>query len=130
MTDFNFDQANYSDLLAEAKRLDNRLRITQSALNNRERQFQLAKGTFTELLEVNPDLFGDEDLLTEIMNEFDIEILQTVNFTITVELTGTMEIRRGTDPDLYSFDVPEVYYDGEPVSLSDCSLSDLNYDVE
>ena len=64
------------------------------------------------------------------MDEFDIEILQIVHFTITAEISGSMEIRKGTDPDHYSFDVTELYYDGNTVDISDCSISDLNYDFD
>lgn len=130
MTDFDFDNASYADLLLEAKRLDTKVRIQQSALTNRQRQFDLAKSVLTDLLEENPDLISDEDLLTTVIDEFDIDIRQTVHFTINVEVTGSMELRKGTNPDQYSFDVYELLYDGEGVDIQDCSVTTLDYDLE
>lgn len=127
---FNFDQANYSDLLNEAKRLNglvadlsndltalqNKMMFVEKAFANRDRQFGEAKDLLTELIE-NEEI-SDEDAVKKLVEIFDIEILREVEFSITVELTGTLQLPIGAELDEYSFNVDNLSYDGQDVDFS------------
>ncbi len=127
---FNFDQANYSDLLNEAKRLNglvadlsndltalqNKMMFVEKAFANRDRQFGEAKDLLTELIE-NEEI-SDEDAVKKLVEIFDIEILREVEFSITVELTGTLQLPIGAELDEYSFNVDNLSYNNEDVDFS------------
>jgi hypothetical protein len=127
---FNFEQAGYTDLLTEAKRLNglvadlsndlttlqNKMLYVERAFANRDRQFTEAKDLLTELIE-NEEI-SDEDSVKKIVELFGIEILKEVEFTITVELTGTLQLPMGTELDEYSFNVDSLSYNGEDVDFN------------
>jgi len=138
---FNFEQASYTDLLAEAQRLNNvvadlegtittannKLMYVERAFANRDRQYAEAKEIVTELIENNE--ISDEEAVKQLIKIFDIEILKEVEFTITVEISGVVEIPFGTELDEYSFDVDNITYNGDMVDVhsSDVSISDWNF---
>jgi hypothetical protein len=138
---FNFEQANYSDLLTEAKRLNglvadlngevtslqNKAMYTERAFANRERQHQDAKSILTTLIEENE--IDNEEAVKELVQIFGIEIMREVEFTVTLEISGTVEIPMGTELDEYSFNVDSFSYDGQDVNFSQDNLeiSDWNF---
>lgn len=127
---FNFDQASYTDLLAEAKRLNglvadlsgeittlqNKALYTERAFANRDRQFTQAKAILTSVIE--SEELDNEDAVKELVEIFGIEVLKEVAFTITVEISGTVEIPMGTELDEYSFNVDSLSYNGEEVDFT------------
>lgn len=133
-TQFNFDQASYTDLLAEAKRLNeqvvsfqNKALYTERAFANRERQHQEAKSIITSLIEENE--IDNEEAIKELVHIFGIEIMREVQFTITLEISGTTEIPLGSELDEYSFNVDSMSYNGQDVDFSQDNLeiSDWNF---
>lgn len=140
-TQFNFDQASYTDLLAEAKRLNglvadlqgdittlqNKALYTERAFANRERQHQEAKSIITSLIEENE--IDNEEAVKELVYIFGIEIMREVQFTITLEISGTTEIPLGSELDEYSFNVDSMSYNGQDVDFSQDNLeiSDWNF---
>jgi hypothetical protein len=133
-TQFNFEQANYSDLLAEAKRLNSELLIlqnksqyTERAFANRDRQFNEAKSIITSLVEEGE--IDNEEAIKELVYIFGIEIMREVQFTITLEISGTTEIPLGSELDEYSFNVDSMSYNGQDVDFSQDNLeiSDWNF---
>ena len=133
MNDFNFDQANYTDLLAEAKRLntqvselENRVNIYQVALVNRDRQLNTVAPIIKELIE--SEVITDEDVIGTLVEQLNLAIMRSVSFTVTMEITGTMEIPYGQDVEEYSFEVESLTYDGNMVDVDYSSVESLNYD--
>jgi hypothetical protein len=131
---FNFEQANYSDLLTEAKRLNdevvslkNKAMYVERAFANRERQYTDAKSILTTLIEENE--IDNEEAVKELVQIFGIEIMREVEFTVTLEISGTVEIPMGTELDEYSFNVDSFSYDGQDVNFSQDNLeiSDWNF---
>jgi hypothetical protein len=131
---FNFEQANYSDLLTEAKRLNdevvslkNKAMYVERAFANRERQHTDAKSILTTLIEENE--IDNEEAVKELVQIFGIEIMREVEFTVTLEISGTVEIPMGTELDEYSFNVDSFSYDGQDVNFSQDNLeiSDWNF---
>lgn len=127
---FNFDQANYSDLLTEAKRLNalvadldgeltplkNKYAYLEKAFANRDRQYTHGSALIQEMIE--QEIITDEDYIKQLVEIFNIEILKEVSFTITVELSGSVQIPMGTELDEYSFNVDSLSYNGEDVYFS------------
>ena len=128
MTDFNFDQASYGDLLAEAKRLDNALRMCQTALANRERQRSVVSTTVQELIENK--VITDEDAIEVLVENLDIIISRLVHFTVTVEVTGSMEVPYGQEVSEDYFEVDEMTYDGNRVDVDYSSVESLHFDFD
>ena len=140
-TPFNFEQANYADLLAEAKRLDalvselnNNLQVSQNkmlyvekAFANRDRQYGQAKEIITSLIENNE--ISDEETVNQLIEILGIEILKTVEFTLSIEVTGTIELPMGTELDEYSFSLEGLSYNGEDVDVDHerISIDDWNF---
>ena len=130
---FNFEQASYSDLLAEAKRLNdlvsglsNRLLYTDKAFQNRDRQYkeggQLIKSAILE------EVITDEDYIKQLVELFDIQIMKEVTFTLNIEVSGTVEIPLGSELDEYSFDLDGITYDGDSVNIDYENVSIENWE--
>lgn len=120
---FNFEQANYNDLLVEAKRLNdevtslkNKMMYVEKAFANRDRQYTTARALIEEM--ITEEAITDEDYIKQLVEALGIEILKEVSFTITVEITGTVEIPMGTELDEYSFNVDSLSYNGQDVDFS------------
>jgi arginine deiminase len=125
---FNLEQASYSDLLVEAKRLqdelqtrNNKLLYLEKAFANRDRQYAVAKQIITNLIE--NDEIKNEEYVTELIEVLGIEILKEVSFALTIEITGTVEIPLGTELDEYSFNVDSLSYNGSDVCVNNESIS-------
>jgi hypothetical protein len=132
---FNFEQASYVDLLAEAQRLNglvadlhgtattasNKLMYVEKAFANRDRQYALAKEILTTLIEENE--IENEEAVKQLIEIFDIEILKSVEFTLTIEVTGTIELPMGSELDEYSFTLESLSYNGDDVSIDHESIS-------
>lgn len=124
---FNFDQASWEDLRTEAKRLqseldiaNNKMRYLETAFANRERQVSRTSDIITEM--ISEDVITDEDYIKALVETLNLEILRTANFTITVEITGTVELPLGTELDEYAFDVDSLSYNGDNVDFSQESV--------
>lgn len=132
---FNFEQATFNELYAEARRLNglvadlkgevtmlqNKALYTERAFANRDRQYTQAKSILTALIELEE--IDNEEAVKELVQIFDIEIMKEVEFTITIEITGTTEIPLGTELDEYSFSVDSVSYDGNEVDVQHESVN-------
>ena len=125
---FNFEHASYADLLAEAKRLNdlvsslnNKNLYVQKAFANRDRQYAVTKQIVSNLIE-NGEI-SNEEYVAELIEILEIEILKEVNFTLTIEVTGTVEIPLGSELDEYSFDLDGLSYNGDNVSIDNESVS-------
>ena len=123
VTEFNFDLASWQDLNTEAKRLhselqiaQNKMRYTETAFANRDRQYTAGRALIEEM--ISEEIITDEDYIKQLVEIFSIEIMKEVAFTITVELSGTVEIPMGSELDEYSFNVDSLSYDGEDVYFS------------
>lgn len=134
-TQFNFEQASYTDLLAEAKRLNglvadlkgevtslqNKALYTERAFANRDRQYATAKEILTSVIE--SEELDNEEAVKQLIEIFGIEILKTVEFTLSVEITGTVELPLGTELDEYSFSIDGLSYNGEFCDIDHDSVS-------
>ena len=132
---FNFDQAGYLDLLNEAKRLNglvadldgelttlkNKSAYTERAFANRDRQYTEGRALIEEM--INEGEISNEDYIKQLVDIFNIEILKAVEFTLTIEVTGTVEIPLGSELDEYSFSLDSLSYDGQDVSIDHDSIS-------
>jgi hypothetical protein len=125
---FNFEHASYSDLLAEAKRLNdlatslsNKMLYLEKAFANRDRQYAATRQIVSNLIE--NDEISNEEYVAELIEILGIEILKEVNFTLTIEVTGTVEIPLGSELDEYSFDLDGLSYNGDGVSIDNESVS-------
>ena len=123
VTEFNFDLATWQDLNTEAKRLQselqiaqNKLRYTETAFANRDRQYTAGRALIEEM--ISEEIITDEDYIKKLVEIYNIEILKEVAFTITVEISGTVEIPMGTELDEYSFNVDSLSYDGQDVDFT------------
>ena len=128
MTNFNFEQASYGDLLDHAKSLDNTVRILETALENRDRQLNAVTVTVQELIENKT--ITDEEAITVFVENLDINLTRVVNFTIQVEVTGSLELPYGEELSEHSFDVEELYYDGNRVEIDYSSVGDVEWDFD
>lgn len=126
MTDFNFEQASYGDLFAHAKQLDNALRMTQTALANRERQRLLVSSAVQELIENGT--ISDEEAIEIFVENLDINLTRVVNFTITMEITGSLELPYGEQVSEYNFEVEQLSYDGNYIEVDSSNVTDLEWD--
>ena len=133
VTPFNFDLASWEDLRTEAKRLqseleiaNNKARYTETAFANRERQRAVVAEIVERLIE--DKIICDKDDITTLAENLGLEINRTVNFTVTVEITGSIELPYGEDLDEYSFDVDSLTYNGESVDIDHSSVDNLDWD--
>lgn len=129
---FNFEQASHSDLLAEALRIheqansvSNKLMYVEKAFANRDRQYSEAKSIITELIE--NDEIQNEEAVKSLIDIFDIEILKEVEFTLTVEISGTVHIPLGSELDEYAFDIDDITYNYEPVEVNSQQVELFNW---
>lgn len=131
---FNFEQASYTDLLAEAKRLNteltsvnNKMAYVERAFANRDRQYTNGRAIIEEM--ITEGEIENEDYIKQLIEIFNIEILKEVQFTLTVEISGTVEIPLGTELDEFSFNVDSISYDGQDVDFSqdNIDISDWNF---
>lgn len=135
MSDFNFDLASYGDLLAEAKRLDSEverikqdLNRTQIAFSNRDRQRDEVSEVVQELIDERT--ITNPEHLTVLCRNLDvIAPSRTINFTVTVELTGSFELEFGEELDDYGFSVDGLTYNGESVNFDEGHF-DVEFDEE
>lgn len=138
---FNFEQANYSDLLTEAKRLNgvvadlsgeltalqNKMMYVERAFANRDRQYAEGKEILTELIDNNE--IDNEESVKKLVELFGIEILKEVEFTVTIEVSGTLELPMGTELSEYDFSLDGLSYNGEFVNVDneEFSVSSWNF---
>ena len=131
---FNFENAQYSELYAEAKRvtmelemLQNKMMYVEKAFANRDRQFTQGKALIQELIE-NEEI-DNEHAVKQLVEIYGIEILKEVNFTITIEISGSVEIPLGSELDEYSFNVDSLSYENQDVSFSqdNVEITDWNF---
>lgn len=135
MSDFNFDLASYGDLLAEAKRLSSEveriqqdLNRTQVAFTNRDRQRDEVSEVVQELIDERT--ITNPEHLTVLCRNLDvIAPSRTINFTVTVELTGSFELEFGEELDDYGFSVDGLTYNGESVNFDEGHF-DVEFDEE
>lgn len=135
MSDFNFDLASYGDLLAEAKRLSSEveriqqdLNRTQIAFGNRDRQRDEVSEVVQELIDERT--ITNPEHLTVLCRNLDvIAPSRTINFTVTVELTGSFELEFGEELDDYGFSVDGLTYNGESVNFDEGHF-DVEFDEE
>lgn len=132
---FNFDQAGYLDLLAEAKRLNglvadldgeltplkNKYAYLEKAFQNRDRQYVNGRTIIEEM--ITEGEISNEDYIKQLVEIFNIEILKPVEFTLTIEVTGTIELPMGSELDEYSFSLDSLSYNGEDVAIDHDSIS-------
>mgnify|MGYP006300349753 CR=1 FL=1 len=133
VTTFNFDQASWEDLRTEAKRLaleletlKNKSRYTEQAFANRERQRTEAAEICQRLIEEK--VITDEDDIKGLVEALGLDITREVNFTITVEITGTLELAYGEELDEYSFDVDSLTYNGDLVDIDHSRVESVDWD--
>lgn len=142
MSDFNFEQASYSDLLVFAKDTDARcvkllsdlsmaqqeLSRTQVAFQNRDRQRDEVSEVVQELIDNGS--ITDADHLTILCKNLDVVApSRTINFTVTVELTGSFELEYGEELDDYGFSVDGLTYNGQSVEFDEGHF-DVEFDEE
>lgn len=130
---FNFDQASWEDLRNEAKRLNteleamqNKMRYAEVALDNRNRQRNTAAEICKRLIEES--VIDDSDDIKALVEALGIEIAREVNFTVTIEITGTLELPYGEELDEYAFDVDSLSYNGEDVCIDHQTVNTLDWD--
>ena len=135
VTTFNFDQASWEDLRNEAKRLqseldiaNNKARYTETAFANRERQ----RAVVAEIVErlINDKIICDTEDINALCENLGLEITRTVNFTLTVEITGSLELPYGEELDEYSFEVDGVTYNGDSVDIDHSSVDSVDWDED
>ena len=126
--EFNFEQASYQELLSESQRvsleletLKNKMMYVEKAFANRDRQFTEGQTLIKDMIEEGE--ITNVDYISQLVETFKIEILKEVNFTISVEVTGTVQIPMGTELDEYSFSIDGMTYNGEDVSVDSESVT-------
>lgn len=137
---FNFDQASYLDLLNEAMRLyglvadldgeltplKNKYDYLEKAFQNRDRQYVNGRTIIEEM--ITEGVIENEDYIKQLVEIFDIEILKTVDFTLTIEVSGSVEIPMGSELDEYSFSLDNLSYDGVDVAIDHDHISIEGWD--
>lgn len=133
VTTFNFDQASWEDLRNEAKRLqseldiaNNKARYTETAFANRDRQLKAVAEVVERL--IKDGIIDDKDDISTLVENLNLEITRTVNFTVTVEITGSLELTYGEDLDEYSFEVDSLTYNGDYVNIDHSSVDNLEWE--
>ena len=124
MTDFDFHNASYGDLLSHAMYLNDEL---QTALNkiaaievayaNRDRQYREASDIVNDLIEEGS--ISDTESIHRLAQVLSISATRTVSFTVTVELSGEVEIPYGEELDDYGFSIDGLSYNGEGVYFNE-----------
>lgn len=135
MNNFDFDNASYADLHTEAKRLNelvsglqDKVRVLETSFGNRNRQYLDGYEILKELIE-NREI-DNEEAVEHLIRIFEIKIMRTVHFTLSVEVTGTVEIPFGEELDEYSFEVDGMTYNSENVDIDHTSVSIEGWDFE
>lgn len=105
---------------------ENKLRYTEKAFSNRDRQWNAGRELIKEMI-VEGDI-SEKEHLEKLVEVFDIEILREVNFTVTIEVSGTVEIPLGSELDEYSFSIDGLSYDGTDVTIDNDSISIDDWD--
>ena len=132
MTDFDFHNASYGDLLSHAMYLNDEL---QTALNkigaievafaNRDRQYREASDIVNDLIE--DGILSNSDSIHRLAQVLSISATRTVTFTVTVELSGEVEIPYGEELDDYGFSVDGLTYNGDSVYFNEGNI-DVDWD--
>lgn len=126
---FDFYNAQYSDLLTEALRLNklvatlveegqadaNKLLYTEKAFENRDRQFKAGRMLIEEM--INDSLITDDEYIKQLVEIFGLEIMREVTFNLTITVSGTVELPLGSELDEYGFDIDGLSYNGDNVSI-------------
>ena len=129
MYEFVLDYASHEELLAEAKRLveenkrlqdeletaQNKLIYTEKAFQNRDRQHSTASSLVQEMIE--DKTITDPTMLKALCECLDVTATRTVEFTLTIEVTGTMDMPFDEEPDDGCFGVEGITYNGEWLDL-------------
>lgn len=131
---FDFDHASYGDLLTEAKRLNDELRTAlnkigaiEVAFANRDRQRNEASDIVNELIEEG--VITDAEVINRLALVLNISATRTVTFTVTIELSGEVEIEYGQELDDYGFSVDGLNYNGESVYFTE-GHTDVDWDEQ
>ena len=132
MTDFNPENLCYNDLLAEAKRLNDEL---QTALNkigaievayaNRDRQYREASYIVDDLIEEG--ILSDPESIQRLAQVLSISATRTVTFTVTIELSGEVEVEYGQELDDCGFSIDGLTFNGESVYFNEGNI-DVDWD--
>ena len=135
MSDFNFEQAGYSDLLTEAKRLNaeldsvkQELARVQVAFQNRDRQRDEVSEVVQEL--IDNKTITDPDALSILVRNLDVTASRTVSFSLTVEITGEIELEYDESLDDYGFSIDGLSYNGSYVNDWNEGHIDVDWDEE
>ena len=129
---FDFDLASPYDLVVEGKRLtaeleaaQNKLLYTQKAFENRDRQYNTASSLVQEM--IDDKTITDHTMLKALCECLDVTATRTIEFVLSIEVTGTMEMPFDEEPDDYGFSLDGISYNGEYVSL-DSEDIDVSWD--
>ena len=129
---FDFDLASPYDLVVEGKRLtveleaaQNKLLYTQKAFENRDRQYNTASSLVQEM--IDDKTITDPEMLKALCNCLDVTASRRVSFSLTIEVSGEMDIPFDEDLDDYGFSLDGISYNGEYVSL-DSEDIDVSWD--
>ena len=135
MSDFNFEQAGYADLLAEAKRLNEVVRDltgtldstkqelarVQLAFQNRDRQRDAVSEVIQEL--VDNKTISDPEAIAILCKNLDVSAERTVSFSLNITVSGSIELGYDETLDDYGFCVESLSYNG--TTLSDWMEDDV-----
>ena len=134
-TTFNFEQASYTDLFNYAKDIQNQLvetnhrsKMMEVGIANLSRK-QLEAGKIVERL-IQDKIIEDEEDITTLVTALDITLFRTMNFTISLEITGQIDIPFGEEVSEYNFEIDGVSYNGQSSNNFDTGHVDLDFDFD
>lgn len=121
MSNFDYDNASWTDLRIQAKHLDEELKTVNNkvaamelAFSNLSRKHGRASEIVQEL--ISDKVITDSDVLRGLCENLNVEATRVVSFTLNATITGSVEIGYDEDPDDYGFEVIGLYYNGDKVN--------------
>lgn len=113
----NADVEFYNALIASR---DSEIAILSSASNNLRRKL-VSAGEIVEGL-IEDGTITDAEVIGELCLALDLELMRTVEVSLTAEILLSVEVPYGTEIGEYDFDITEVQYNGDSQEITDFSI--------
>jgi predicted transcriptional regulator len=100
-----------------------RLETMTNAMRGRNRELESLREYLKQLIE--DDEITDKDIIDTLIKEHGVEVSETLTVVISVDVTVEVTVPRGTEPEMYEFEVDGVTYQGDTVDVKDMEVQSI-----
>jgi hypothetical protein len=125
--DSDYPLENMADLVKVVRsRWENtkgRLNMVAANYDRKRRELESLREYLKQLIE--DDEITDKDIIDTLIKEHGVEVSETLTVTISVDVTVEVTVPKGTDVDMYEFEVDGVTYQGDTVDVKDMEVQSI-----